>query len=234
MTPYIKGARKNLPQKKRRQLRNIDRFTHNELVLKRTQKDPNGELTNWLLAQLNALSAFFIHLPFGLFLKTEGGLMETLVPLNGKTRRAVDDWLSERIGTKYFHMGSLFGLVSVLVRLNSQRIVFYIPPKLYSLADIKAAGPQFADFTVITIERSIPNWTGHVASMVQILSVAIVLATNTAQSPPIATSLFFQQMAEKIIEPDGPDIYAMAELLNVPPETYAKNMLDAIDHFIQI
>lgn len=157
--------------------------------------------------------------------------METLVPLGPITRRSIDDWHVERIGTSLFHIGNLFGLVPIVARLTTQRVVFYIPPSRLDIDDIKNCGPTFRDFTVITIERSIPNWKGHVASMIQVLALAIEIVGGK-DDPACAASTFFQKMAEKINEPNGPNIFAMSELLAVNPEKYAASMLDAIDQFI--
>lgn len=231
---YTIGLRNLLPAKRRRQLRNIDHTMRNHyaLIYNRNLK-PKGTIADWLFERQDLLSRILIHIPYGLFLKTITGLMETLIPLGPMTRRANDDWHIERIGTSLFHIGSLFGLVPVVARLTSQRIVFYIPPTFLDIDDIKHSA--FSDFTMITVERSIPNWNGHVASMIQILAHAIKLVINNENIPPAqATSIFFQQMAQCITDPNGPDIFAMCEMLAMDPEKYASTMLDAIDQFIDV
>lgn len=258
-TPYMKGARQLLPHKKRRQLRNIDpnMRTLFRRLFHRPQHLLKATVSSYLIDHFDSLSAFLLFQPFGMFLQTVHGLMETLIPLGPCTRRALDDWHVMQIGTHFFHMGSLFGLVPVLARLTSQRIVFYIPPKLLTQTDLLHCGPLFRDFTVITIERSIPSWNGHVASMAQVLALAIEIwnasrspdkklqtresAKSPAKSsakppakPPakLQISLFFQKMAATIIEPLGPDIFAMCEILDMEPDQFATAMLDAIDQFI--
>ena len=233
-TPYTIGMRESMPTKRRRQLRNIDHTmrSHYALIYGRNLKH-NNTIADWLFERQDLLSRILIHIPYGLFLKTITGFVETLIPLGPMSRRAIDDWHIERIGTSLFHIGSLFGLVPVVARLSTQRIVFYIPPTFLDIDDIKQSG--FCNFTVITVERSIPNWNGHVASMVQILAKAIkLLVSDETISPNQAASIFFQQMAQRITDPNGPDIFAMCELLGMDHEKYAATMLDAIDQFIDV
>jgi hypothetical protein len=248
-TPYMKGSRQLLPHKQRRQLRNIDpnMRTLFRRLFHRPQHLLKATVCSYLIDHFDTLSAFLLFQPFGMFLQTTHGLMETLIPLGPCTRRALDDWHVMQIGTHFFHTGSLFGLVPVLARLTSQRIVFYIPPKLLTQSDLLHCGPLFRDFTVITIERSIPSWNGHVASMAQVLALAIEIwnasrlsdkQTRESAKPPakptakLQISLFFQKMAATIIEPLGPDIFAMCEILDMEPDQFATAMLDAIDQFI--
>ena len=217
--------------RRRKQLRETDELTRGILatIYNHPRHSVGTGLTSYFLKRLNSLSRVLIHLPFGLCLETTGHFYEAVVP---KSRRIVDDWQIYQIGLKKFNMGLLFGLVKVLVAMTTQRIVYYIPPRLMDEHDLLAA--DFLDFTTFPVERSLPCWPGHVASMAPLLALSVNLLTPDP-NPVSSVQQFFCKMGEIVFD-QGPnkqvDISAMAELLQTDPVSFTKTMLDAIDRFI--
>ena len=235
MPAYKKGTRPDLMIKKkknRKQLRETDEPTRGILlnIYNHPRHSVGTGLTLFFLKRLQSLSRVLIHLPFGICLETTGHFYETVVP---KSRRIIDDWQIHRIGTRNFHMGLLFGLVKVLVAMTTQRIVYYIPPFLMEEDELLSCGPDFVDFTTLPIERSVPCWPGHVASMAPILALAVNLLTPDP-NPLSSVKQFFSRMGELVLEdsPNKPDLSAMAELLQTNSVFFTNTMLDAIDNFI--
>ena len=222
----------NKKTRRRKQLRETDELTRGILstIYNQPQHSIGTGLTSYFLKRLPSLSRVLIHLPFGLCLETTGHFYETVVP---KSRRLVDDWQIYRIGVKHFNMGLLFGLVKVLVAMTTQRIVYYIPPCLMDENDLLAAGPDFTDFTTFPVERSLPCWPGHVASMAPILARAVNLLTPDPD-PVLSVQHFFSRIGELVLDdgPNTPDMSAMAELLQLNQASFTKTMLEAIDVFI--
>jgi hypothetical protein len=166
------------------------------------------EVYTYLLAQQTLIADFLRYMPFGVCLlaQQQDTAFCVLSPfgriLRGARRQALCTIYLQSVD---YQIGALFGDYYVLVRQNTQNIIFYLPDTVYSLAEIQDPALNPLTFQRFEVPRTlIQNWLAHVAYMLPLLTTVIDLRRGDSLDPVAVTvSNFFRQLATIIVREKG-------------------------------